>query len=158
MVDNSIPLCKPTSGQFFVMRQSGQAFSSRSEAPSECFCWHIHHSPRNMTLHSHLASMPLKRKLAARGKRAPRAPSIVGWFFRLPWLGYAADSVALAVYYLARVAARAPREVIREDAQSGNRLATTQDGPEAVKLVGTWPRYVLRELPRHVGWSDSPAR
>jgi len=38
MVDNSTGLSRPISGRFFMMRQSRQAFSSRSKAPSE-LCW-----------------------------------------------------------------------------------------------------------------------
>jgi hypothetical protein len=37
MVDNSTSLSKPVSSRFFVIGQSGQAFSSRSEAPSQGF-------------------------------------------------------------------------------------------------------------------------
>jgi hypothetical protein len=44
-------LTKPTSGRFLVMRQSRQAISSRSEAVSECFNWHLHRSPRVMIQH-----------------------------------------------------------------------------------------------------------
>jgi hypothetical protein len=61
------------------------------------------------------------------GKRAHRAPSIVGWFFPPPSLVSAADSVALEDYHLALVAARALRAAIREDAQNGNTLATIPD-------------------------------
>ena len=38
--------------------------------------------------------------------------------------------------------------MIRENGQSGNRLATTPDGPAVVKPVGTWPRCVVQGLPR----------
>ena len=93
MVDKSTSLSKPTSGWMFVIGQSGQAFSSQSEAPSASCCWHFQQPPRDMILHPHLASMPLKRKPLAMGKRAPNAPSIVGWFFPLPWLAYAGGSV-----------------------------------------------------------------
>jgi hypothetical protein len=71
-----------------------------------------------MTLQPHLSLLALKRKRVARGKRAPRAPSIVGWFFPLPWQGYVAGSVAPSACHLALVAARAPLEVIGEDATS----------------------------------------
>ncbi len=92
-VENSTSPCERLSGWMFVIGQTRQATSSRSEAPSEFFCWHIHQSPRDMALHRHLASVALKRKLAAMGKRAPRAPSIVGWFCRLPSLAYVVGSV-----------------------------------------------------------------
>jgi hypothetical protein len=55
MVDKSTSLSKPTSGWMFVIGQSGQAFSSQSEAPSES-CWHMQPPPRDMILHPHLAS------------------------------------------------------------------------------------------------------
>jgi hypothetical protein len=51
MVENSTSLCKPISGRFWVMRRSRQAFSSRSQAPSECFCEHLHPSLRDMIQH-----------------------------------------------------------------------------------------------------------
>ena len=38
MVDNSTSLSKPFTGQFFVIGQSGHAFSTRREAPSDSFC------------------------------------------------------------------------------------------------------------------------
>jgi hypothetical protein len=56
---NRPALYRPTSGRFLVMRQSREAFSSRSQAPSECFCEHLHPSPREMTLHPHLALVVL---------------------------------------------------------------------------------------------------
>jgi len=59
-----------------------------------------------MTLQPHLASVALKRKPAARGERAPRAPSIVDVFCRLPWLEYDAGSVVPKACHLALVAAR----------------------------------------------------
>jgi hypothetical protein len=130
------------------MRQSRQAFFSWSQAPSNFFCEHLHHSPGDMTLHPHLASVALKRNLAARGRRAPPWLSIVGWFCRLPWQVSVADSVAPAVCHLARVAARALLAVIRVDAQNGSRHATIPDGPAAGELVETWPRSVLPEPPR----------
>ena len=69
-------------------------------------------------------------------KRAPRGPSIVGWFSRLPSPESVADSVAPAVCHLVLVAAAAPLEVIREDAQNGSTRATIPDGPAAVEPVG----------------------
>ncbi len=61
------------------------------------------------------------------GKRAPRAPSIVGSFFLLPSLVSVADSVALEACHLALVAARALLAAIREDAQNDNTRATIPD-------------------------------
>jgi hypothetical protein len=110
-----------------------------------------------MTLQPHLASGALKRKAAAMGMRVPRAPSIVDVFSRLPWLVYAVGSVELEVCHLVLAAAGALLAVIREDAQNDNTLATTQDGPAAVRPVGKWPRCGEPELPPHVGRSDSPA-
>jgi hypothetical protein len=40
---------------FFVRGQSGQATSSWSEAPSDCFCWHFHRPLHDLTLPPHLA-------------------------------------------------------------------------------------------------------
>ena len=52
------------------------------------------------------------------GTRAPNAPSIIDGFSRLPWQGFAADSVAPPACHLARVAARAPGAGSGEDATS----------------------------------------
>jgi len=71
-----------------------------------------------MTLLPHLPCVALKRKPSARDTRAPRVLSIVGWFCRRPWQGSGADSVALDVCHLARVAARALLEGIGEVATS----------------------------------------
>ena len=49
----------------------------------------------------------LKWKSVARGRRAPRKPSIFGWFSLLPWLVSVAGSVAPEDCPLALVAARA---------------------------------------------------
>ncbi|SRR6266567_2995892 len=87
-----------------------------------------------------------------------RAPSIVGRFSPLPWLGYAADSVVPEDCHLALVAARAPLGAIREGAQSDNRRATTRDGPAGVETAVRWPRYGGPELPPHVGRSNSRAQ
>ena len=118
MVDNSSRPLQTHFGPVFVMRQFTEVFSSWSQAPSECFCEHLHPSPRDMTLHPPLTSLPLKRKPLATGKRAPRAPSIVEWFCRMPWLGYAAGSVAPPACHLVLAAARASPAVIHEDATS----------------------------------------
>ncbi len=71
------------------------------------------------------------------GKRAPRAPSIVGWFSRLPWLAYAGDSVAPDVYRLALGALQRPLAAMSGDAQNDNTLATTPDGPRGEETVVT---------------------
>ena len=158
MVDKSTSLSKPTSGWMFVIEQSGQAFPSQSEAPSESCCWDIQQPPRDMILYSHLASMPLKGKPLALGKRAPPEPSNFGWFFPLPWLAYAAGSVepegCHLVFEAARVLLAAPHEV----GQNESTPATTPDGQEAAKPVGTWPRCGVRALSSRDERSDSPAQ
>ena len=159
MVDNSIsPLQTHFGPVFSSVRQSRQAFSSQSEAPSECFCWHLHPSPRDMTLHPPLALVPLKRKPAAMGKRAPRAPSIVGWFSLLPSLGYAVGSVAPDVCPLVLEAARALPAAIREDAQNGSTRATTPDGPTGMGTAEPSPRCDVPAPLLHGGRSNSPAQ
>src|SRR5947209_16000686 len=102
--------------------------------------------------------MPLKRKPLARGKCAPRASSIVDGFCPQPWLGSVADSAVPLVCTLALVAARAPLEVIRGDAQNGSTLATIPDGRASVRTAETSPTCDVPELRRHDGWSDSPTR
>jgi len=92
------------------------------------------------------------------GKRAPPSLSIVGSFFPLPWLAYAAGTVAPDVCHLALVAAPAPLVVIREDAQRDSRLATIPGGLRGVELDGMWPRCGVREQQPHDGRSDSPVR
>ena len=70
------------------------------------------------------------------GKRAPPSLSIVGWFFRLPWLEYAAGSVAPDVCLLVLEAARVPLEAMHGDAQNGSRLATIPGEPGVVEPAG----------------------
>jgi hypothetical protein len=118
MVDKSLSHLQTSFRLFFVRGQSGQATSSWSEAPFECFCRHLHPSPRDMTRHPPLACVALKRKLAARGQRAPRMPSIVGWFCRLPWLVSVAGSVAAEDCHLAHEAAQEPLATRHADATS----------------------------------------
>jgi hypothetical protein len=125
----------------FVLEQSGLTTSSRGEAASECFCWHLSQLPRNMTQQSHLATVALKRKPVAMGKRAPRAPPIVEWFCQRPWPESVADSVALLVCRIALVAARAPLAVLGEGAQHDSKPATTPGGPEGVRPVGKSPTF-----------------
>jgi len=118
MVDNSLNLCKPISGWFSVMRQSRQAFSSWGEAPFEFCDWHFHRLPRDMILLPHQACVALKRKAAAMATRAPRTPTIVGWFFLLPSPEFVVDSVALPACHLALAAARAPLAALCGDARN----------------------------------------
>jgi hypothetical protein len=152
MVDKSITLCKDTSGWFFAMRQSGQAASAWSEThPTSSADSFTHHAT---TLYPHLAFLALKRRPVARGKRAPREPSIVGWFFPLPWLAYAAGTVAPDVCPLVLQAARVPLATLYGGAQSDNTLATIPDWPEAVGTAAPLPRYGERARLPHVGPSD----
>src|SRR5215472_5394999 len=140
------------------MRQSRETFSSRSQAPSECFCEHFHPAPRDMSLHRPLTSLPLKRKRAARGTGAPRAQSRLGWFFLLPELPSVAGSVAPPDCLLVRAAARAPRTVLGASAPSGNKLATIPGEPTGAGCAGLWPRCdVLTQL-LHGGRSGSPVQ
>jgi hypothetical protein len=155
MVDNSIPHCKPTSGRFFVIVQIEEAIFSWRGSIRDFFCCYFHHPCHTRTVQLPLAVVALKREPAARGKRAPRAPSIVGWFCRPPSQAYATSSVAPPICHFALVAARVPHAVIGEDVQSGNRLATTPDGPEAVRPVGKSPRCDVPEPLFRDGPSDS---
>lgn len=116
-------LSKPASGRFLAMKQSRHAISSRSEAPSEFCCGHLHLSPRDIALHPHLVSVALKLKLAARGKRAPRASSIVDVFFRLPSQASVVGGVAPDVCLLACEAAWVLLGVNGEEAQSDSKHA-----------------------------------
>lgn len=79
-----------------------------------------------------LALAPLKRRSATMDMRAPRAPSIVGRFFRLPSPAYAVGSVAPDVCHLVLEAAGALPAVSGEDAQNDSSLATTRDGRAGV--------------------------
>ena len=128
------PAANPLLVGFFVMVPIEEAIFSWREGPSDFFCCYFHHPRYARTVQLHLAVVALKRKAAARGKRASRTPSIVGWFCQRPWLGYAADSVAPPACHLALVAARAQHGVIREDAQNDSRHATT---PGELTGVGT---------------------
>src|SRR5258708_40065918 len=138
------------------MRQSRLVCSCRREAPSEVFWGNFTHLLRHDPV-THLASSALKRKPLARGKRAPRAPSIVDGFCRLPWLVSAADSIASEVCPLVLVAVPAPLVVIGGAAQNDNKRATTRGGPAGVGIAEPWPRCGVRALTPHVGPSDSPA-
>ncbi len=61
MVDKSAGLSNPTLGWMFVIGQSGQAFLSQREAPSESCCWHIQQPPHGMILHPIVRSLLLRR-------------------------------------------------------------------------------------------------
>jgi hypothetical protein len=107
-VEKSITLCKDTLGWFFALRRSGQATSAWSEThPTSSADPFPHHSTA-MTLPPHLAFLALKRRPAARGKRAPRVTSIGGSFSRRPELPSVAESVAPAGCPLVLQAARVP--------------------------------------------------
>jgi len=136
-VDNSIDLCNPISGWFFRHRtiRTGHLFPKRAsiraflQAPSSI-------SQRHETP-PHLASLPLKRKLAATGTRAPHEQSIVGSFSQLPELSCVGGSVAPAVCHRALAAPRASPAAIGADAHNESMPATIPGGPAAVEPVGT---------------------
>ena len=107
---------------------------------------------------SRLASRPLKRKPLARGTRAPRAPTIVGSFCRLPWRASVVGSVAPVVCPLVLVAARAPLGELHGDAQSDSRLATTPDGRAGMETAEPSPMYDVPARLLHGGPSDSLAK
>ena len=157
-MDKSISPLQTNFGPVFGDEAVQRVCSSRSKAPSECFCEHIHPSASDMTLLPQRAFLALKRKPLARGTTAPRAPSIVDGFCRRPWLVSAADSVASEVCLLVLVAVTAPLIVIGGAAQNDNMRATTRGGPAGVGIAEPWPRCGVRALTPHVGPSDSPAR
>lgn len=70
------------------------------------------------------------------GKRAPRTPSTVGWFFPLPWLESAVGSVAPLACPLALVAARVPPVTIYGAARNDSKLVTILVAPAVVGLAG----------------------
>jgi hypothetical protein len=107
-----------------------------------------------MTPHQHLAQPTFKRKPAAMGKKAPRAPSIVGSFSPQPWRESAGDSVAPSVCPLVLAAAQASPAAMHGDAQNGSRLATVPGVPAGVGQASPWPRFGVPALRRHVGQSD----
>src|SRR5258708_35503767 len=90
------------------------------------------------------------------GKRATRAPSIVGWFFRLPSLVYAAGRVAPPACPLALAAARALSVVMRGGARNDSKRATITSEPAFVKPAGPGPRSGVPDPRRHVGRSGCP--
>jgi hypothetical protein len=137
---NPSPPANPFHTVFFISEQSGQAISPRNEAPSYFCCWHFPRLARDMTLLPHQPCLALKRKRAARGKRATRMPSILDGFCRLPEPPFAAESVG-------------PLAVSGEDAQSGKRLATIAGVPASTGQAEPSPRGGVRARPRHVGRS-----
>ena len=80
--------------------------------------------------------------------------SIVGWFFPLPELPYAAGTAAPPVCPLALAAAPAPPVTMHGGAQNESRRATTPNGPAGVEPAGSWPTLDVPALPRHGGPSD----
>src|SRR6266699_5144951 len=93
-----------------------------------------------MTLQPHLASVALKWKPAARGKRVPRKPSIVDGFCRLPSPEFAAGSVAPPACHLALSAARALLAALCGDAQNDSKRATIPRERADVGSAELWPR------------------
>jgi hypothetical protein len=111
-------LCKPTSGRFFViwtvwtghliLRRGSVRVLLQTPSPT---CSR-HNTPPTSSLRA------LKRKLAARGKRVLRLPSIVGWFFRLPSPACVVGTVAPGGCPLVLVAAQVPPSAKHGDATS----------------------------------------
>ena len=101
----------------------------------------LHRLARDMTLQPHLARVALKRKPAARGTRAPRAPSIVDGFCQLPSQESVAGSVTPIGCPLVLAAARASPAAIGEDAQNDSRLATIPGELPGEATAALWPRY-----------------
>ncbi len=156
---NSVNLYKPTSGRFFHHGADRRGHLLLERGSIRLLLLTLSHHPLHaMTRQLHLAVVALKRKPASRGKKAPRAPSIVGSFSPQPWLESAGDSVAPDVCHLVLAAAQASPAAIHGGAQRERTRATTPDWPAAVGTAGTWPRCVVRALPPHGGPSDSPAR
>src|SRR6266567_5531247 len=102
--------------------------------------------------------MPLKRKWTAMGTRAPHMLSIVDGFSQQPSLEFAAGSVAPIICLLALARARASPAASGEDAQSGNRRATTPDERAGAETAVPSPRCDEPAPLSHGGWSNSPAR
>ena len=63
------------------------------------------------------------------------APSIAGWFSRLPWLEYAGGLVEPPSCHLVLGAAQVPLAVLHEGVRNGSRLATIPDGPIGVETA-----------------------
>src|SRR5262245_2902768 len=99
------------------MRQSGQA-PQPGVRPIRLLLPTFNSPLYTMTLQPPLTFLALKRKPVGMGKRAARVPSIAGWFFPLPELPSAGDSVALAVCHRPLVAARASPAALYGNATS----------------------------------------
>jgi hypothetical protein len=135
-----------------VTKQSRQPFSSQSEVPIRALLRVPSPlSPRHETA-PHSASMPLKRKAAAKGKRALRAPSIVDGFCQLPELPFSVGSVVPPACHLVLVAAPASPAARHGDGHNGSRPATTPDGPATGEIAVWWPRSGVRERPVLATW------
>ena len=93
-----------------------------------------------------------------KGEQSTSRVSIVGWFFPLPWLGYAGGLAAPSACHLALVVAPAPLVAMHGDAQSVSLLATIPGELRVVEPGGPWPRCDAPMLPLHDGRSDPPAR
>src|SRR5437016_2056106 len=160
MVDNSNNLRKSPLDWFFRQWAVRTDISPWSEAPSDFFCWHIHQLLRDMTRQPHLASVALKRKPAAMGMKAPRAPSIVDGFCQLPSQESVDGSVGPIVCPLVLAAARASRAAICEDAENDRRLATIPGELPGVETAALWRRYGEPGRLFHVGqsWAKSRCR
>ena len=110
-------------------------------ASSERCCEHLHQTLRDLRLHPFLALAPLEWRSAPMDTRAPRAPSIIGWFCRRPTQGPIVGGVAPPGCHPALVAARASPEAMREDAQNESKLVTTPNGLAAVEQASQSPRF-----------------
>src|SRR5258708_31211489 len=102
-----------------------------------------------MILLPHQACVALKRKAAAMATRAPRTPTIVGWFFLLPSPEFVVDSVALPACQLALAAERAQLAAICGDARNDNRLATSRGGPKGAENDVRRPSCRVCGMPSH---------
>jgi hypothetical protein len=161
MVENSISPCERISGGFSPHSIAQIDIMLHPIDLSACTCFHLHDAAYCHRTGLFLTSFTLNMRivaLVAGDSTALPLLSTVGWFSLLPWLGYAAGSVALPACSLALAAARTQPVAIRGDAQNDSKLATTRGGPRVVETAVRWPRYVVLTLPLHDGRSDSPAR
>ncbi len=140
------------------MKQSREAISSRSKAASECFCEHLRHTPRDLTLYPYLALAPLERRSAPMDTRAPRAPSIVDSLCWLLWRASVGGLVAPDVCPLVREAAGALPAALRVVAQHEVGAPPFQMGQQVWRPLSRGPGATSQRGYAHLGWSDSPAR
>jgi hypothetical protein len=138
MVENSISPRERIPGGLYphsTLQMGGFIFSTHAPVPAFRF---ILPPPANFMWRLLTSFTLIVRSVApvARDNRAPPELSIVGWFFPLPELPYAVDSVARSACHLALADARAPLVVLHGDAQSDNRLATIPDEPAGVGPAG----------------------